>query len=50
MSKLFVKPIFNKNNKQINFSIPKRQLSPELRKKLNNKTFLKSKMRIKLYD
>lgn len=31
MKPLKVKPIFNKKNKQVNFSLPKRKLSKEFR-------------------
>ena len=50
MNKISIKPILNKANKQVNFSIPKRKLSKSLRKKLDNKTFFKTKLKIRFYE
>jgi len=38
---LFVKLILNKNNKQLNISLPKKQLSEDFLKKIPNKKLLK---------
>lgn len=44
MTKIKIRPIFNKKNKQINFSIPKKKVPIKIRKKLKDLKSLEFKV------